>query len=175
MAYLTGGNARAGDDYAELKYEIDEYRVSQITLIMSGELVSVREFTGELEVVDFGLSCMSAGYVQEDCFSSQSFEAASNDGMLSVTLRNIGQYSDMYTVSFPFEGYEFDNGVGLDPCPASADPMTCRFIPMSAAGNADLSPMQVLPHAMPSDHFLSHTGPAEFTLGWWYYLPTSGS
>ena len=120
-----------GDDFAQLKYEVDEYRVSQLTLIMSGDLVSVREYTGELDVVDFGLSCMNDQYSPVDCFRNEagSVEAASNDGLLAVTVRNRGDHPDMYTVSFPSGLYEIDNGDGT-------------YTNMAADGNSDLSPIQ---------------------------------
>ena len=120
-----------GDDYAELKYEVDEYRVSQITLIMSGELVSVREYTGILEVIDFGLSCMSDNFQPVSCFHSTtgSVESASNDGLLAVTMRNVGEHPDLYTVSFPSNKFEYDNGDGT-------------YTNMAEVGNADLSPIQ---------------------------------
>lgn len=122
------GLDRGGDDFAKLEYEVDEYRVSQVTLILSGQLLAVREFTGILEIVDFGLSCMNDAAVPSPCFTS-SFEAASNDGLLSVTLRNIGENPDMYTVSFPSEYYEIDNGDGT-------------YTNMASTDNADLSVIQ---------------------------------
>ena len=122
------GLERGGDDFAKLEYEVDEYRVSQITLILSGELLAVREFTGVLEVVDFGLSCMDDAAVPQACFRND-FEAASNDGLLSVTLRNVGENPDMYTVSFPSEYFEIDDGDGT-------------YTNMAEAGNADLNVIQ---------------------------------
>jgi hypothetical protein len=120
-----------GDDYAELKYEVDEYRVSQLTLIMSGELVSVREYVGELDVVDFGLSCMNDQYTPVDCFRNEvgSVESASNDGLLAVTVRNVGDHPDLFTVSFPSEFFEFDNGDGT-------------YTNMAETSNSDISPIQ---------------------------------
>lgn len=120
-----------GDDYAELKYEVDEFRVSQLTLIMSGELVSVREYKGELEVVDFGLSCMNDQFTPTDCFHNEvgAVEAASNDGLLAVTVRNVGEHTDLFTVSFPSEFFEIDNGDGT-------------YTNMAATSNSDLSPIQ---------------------------------
>ena len=50
-----------GDDYAELKYEVDEYRVSQITLIMSGTLLQVVEYTGVLVVLGPGVGVLDGG------------------------------------------------------------------------------------------------------------------
>eukprot|EP01052_Picozoa_sp_SAG31_P000710 SAG31_NODE_20_length_34168_cov_33.651296_36_plen_830_part_00 len=101
---------RNGPDFAALAYEVDEYRVSQLTLIMNGELVSVREFHGHLEVVAAELACMSDDFMPTSCFSNMnggSIESASNDGLLSVTLRNIGEHPDLYTVSFPSELFEY--------------------------------------------------------------------
>ena len=120
-----------GDDYAELKYEVDEYRVSQITLIMSGTLLQVVEYTGVLDVVDFGLSCMSSRMTPIDCFHNTqgSVESASNDGLLAVTVRNVGEHPDLYTVSFPSNRFEYDNGDGT-------------YTNMAEIGNADLSPIQ---------------------------------
>lgn len=120
-----------GDDYAELKYEVDEYRVSQLTLIMTGSLVAVHEYEGELEMIDFGLSCMNDQFNPVDCFHNEagSVEAASNDGLLAVTLRNVGDFTDLFTVGFPSEKFEIDNGDGT-------------YTPMSGESNSDLSPIQ---------------------------------
>ena len=128
-----------GDDFAQLSYEVDEYRVSQITLIMSGELVSVMEYTGELDMVDFGLSCMSDRMTPVDCFHNVggTFEAASNDGLLAVTLRNRGEHPDMYTISFPSEKFEIDRGEGSTEGDAGG-----RYTNMMQSGNMNLSPIQ---------------------------------
>ena len=75
---------------------------------MSGTLLAVREFIGELEVADFGLSCITDDARPQICFSSN-FESPSNDGLISVTLRNIGSFPDMYHVSFPYGHYEINN------------------------------------------------------------------
>jgi hypothetical protein len=118
---------RGTNDYASLGYYVDEYRVSQITLILSGTLLAVREFTGELEVVDFGLSCLTDDARPQKCFSS-SFESLSNDGLISVTLRNIGSFPDMYQVSFPYDHYEIDNGDGTFTLMSEADRGDLNFI-----------------------------------------------
>lgn len=120
-----------GDDYAELKYEVDEYRVSQLTLIMSGDLIGVNEYRGELEVIDFGLACMNDQFTPVDCFHNEagSVEGASNDGLLQVTVRNVGDHTDLFTVSFPSESYEIDNGDGT-------------YTNMAETSNSDLSPIQ---------------------------------
>ncbi len=128
-----------GDDFAQLQYEVDEYRVSQITLIMSGELVSVMEYTGKLDVVDFGLSCMNDRMTQVDCFHNAggAIEAASNDGLLAVTVRNDGEHPDMYTISFPSEKFEIDHGEGSSDGDAGG-----RYTNMLQSGNMNLSPIQ---------------------------------
>ena len=128
-----------GDDFAQLQYEVDEYRVSQLTLIMSGELVSVMEYTGVLDVVDFGLSCMNDRMTPVDCFHNElgSVESASNDGLLAVTVRNRGEHPDMYTISFPSEMFEIDNGEG-----STAGDNGGRYTNMNTAGNMNLSPIQ---------------------------------
>jgi hypothetical protein len=133
--YLYPGSAlaveRTGDDFAALAYEVDEYRVSQLTLIMSGTLVAVREFTGKLQVPPvFALACMGDDFTPKSCFSNieGSIESASKNGLISVTLRNIGEYPDMYTVSFPYEHFEYKEEDG-------------SYTNMASVGSADLSPM----------------------------------
>jgi hypothetical protein len=113
--------------------------VSQLTLIMSGELVSVMEYTGVLDVVDFGLSCMNDRMTPVDCFHNElgSVESASNDGLLAVTVRNRGEHPDMYTISFPSEMFEIDNGEG-----STAGDNGGRYTNMNTAGNMNLSPIQ---------------------------------
>jgi hypothetical protein len=99
---------------------------------MDGQLVSVREFTGVLDVVAAELACMSDAFMPTSCFGNTaggSFESASNDGLLSVTLRNIGEYPDLYTVSFPYDRFEFKEEDG-------------SYTTLSSLSSADLAPIQ---------------------------------